>query len=244
MLQVLFVEGIGNVTVCKRRNCRSMRLTISPEKGLLLSIPFSVSYANAERFVVDNKQWIENTLNKQIASGKKKLFTPESKFHCRQTLLSFHTTNDTKKILTARIKDYNVIITYNPQYVDFSLLGVQKFIKKVLLVSMQKEAEIVLFQRVKALSEQTNLHFTKVSIGNAKSRWGSCNTRDEIILSCRLLLLPDYLIDFIILHELCHIVHKNHGEEFHKLLNSLVQGKEQDYDKELKKYNGSLLPDN
>ena len=47
--------------------------------------------------------------------------------------------------------------------------------------------------------------------------------------------LPEHLSDFIILHELCHTVHRNHGADFHRLLNELV-GDEKQLNKELRNY--------
>ena len=235
MQRIITVEGVGEVVVSKRRNCVQMRLTVHPEKGLHLSIPFRVSYADAERFVFEHRDWIAKTLQAQEQK--------ESHFTCRSTKLQFSPTDAQKRILSARITDHVVTIYYNPQLVDFSLDTVQNFIKKVILASMQKEAEKVLFPRVDEISSRTGLSFRKVSIGNALTRWGTCSSQDDIILSCRLLLLPDYLVDFVILHELCHIAHKNHGPKFHELLNRLSGGKEDLYDKELKGYNGRILPD-
>lgn len=243
MQRTICVEGVGDVVVCKRRNCRQMRLTVHPEKGLQLSIPFRVSYADAERFVFEHRDWIADTLQKQVDNGKKKIFTPQSRFSCRSTTLSFATTAATKRILSARINNYVVTVFYNPELVDFNLDTVQKFIKKVILASMQKEAETLLYPKVDEISRRTGLKFSKVSIGNAQTRWGTCSSKNEIILSCRLLLLPDYLIDFVILHELCHIAQKNHGPKFHELLDRLSGGKEEQYDHELKSYTGRILPE-
>jgi predicted metal-dependent hydrolase len=50
------------------------------------------------------------------------------------------------------------------------------------------------------------------------------------------MLLPEYLREFIILHELCHTRHHNHSTQFHKLLNSLIVNKEKEYNNELKTY--------
>ena len=243
MQRIINVEGVGEVVVSKRRNCQSMRLTLHPEKGLHLSIPFRVSYADAERFVFAHREWIFKTMKAQEQKGVKRLFSPQSHFTCRSTTLRFATTDAQKRILHAKVENYVVTVFYNPELVDFNLDAVQDFIKKVLLASMRKEAETILYPRVDEISNRTGLKFHKVSIGTAHTRWGTCSSRDDIILSCRLLLLPDYLIDFIILHELCHIAHKNHGPKFHALLDKLSGGKEEQYDKELKKYNGRILPD-
>jgi len=51
--------------------------------------------------------------------------------------------------------------------------------------------------------------------------------------------LPEYLSDFIILHELCHTIHKNHGVQFHELL-SKISGNEKILNKELKKYSSQI----
>jgi len=243
MQRIISVEGIGDVVVAKRRNCNSMRLTVHPEKGLHLSIPFRVSYSDAERFVFEHRDWIAKTLQEQKQKGVKRLFTPQSHFTCRSTKLQFSATDSQKRILSARINNHVVTVFYNPQLVDFNLDAVQNFIKKVILASMQQEAEKLLFPRVDEISTRTGMTFRKVSIGSAHTRWGTCSSQDDIILSCRLLLLPDYLIDFVILHELCHIAHKNHGPKFHALLDRLSNGKEAQYDKELKAYNGRILPD-
>ena len=243
MQRTINVECIGNVIVSKRRNCVRMRLTVHPEKGVLLSIPFRVSYADAERFVIENREWIVKTIQVQKQKGTKRIFTPQSHFTCRSTMLRFVTNEAQKRILSAKINGYIVTISYNPELVDFKLDSVQKFIKKVILASMSKEAEAILLPKIAEISKRTGLKFNKVSIGNALTRWGSCSSRNEIILSCRLLLLPDHLIDFIILHELCHIAHKNHGPKFHALLEQLSGGMKSQYEKELKGFNGRILPD-
>jgi len=243
MQRTISVEGVGEVVVSKRRNSRSMRLTVHPEKGVHISIPFRVSYSDAERFVFEHRDWIIKTLQAQEQKGVKRLFTPQSHFTCRSTVLRFATTAAQKRILSAKINNHVVTVFYNPDLVDFNLDAVQNFIKRVILASMQKEAEKILFPRVEEISSRTGLTFRKISIGNALTRWGTCSSQDDIILSCRLLLLPDYLVDFVILHELCHIAHKNHGPKFHALLDRLSGGKETQYDKELKGYNGRILPE-
>jgi len=243
MQRTINVKGIGNVVVSKRHNCVQIRLTVNPEKGLQMSIPFRVSYSDAERFVFEHREWIVKTMEAQKQKGTKRIFTPQSHFTCRSTTLRFEPTDNQKRILYARVNNYVVTIFYNPEQVDFNLDTVQNFIKKVILASMRKEAEFVLYPRVEEISKRTGLMFRKISIGTAHTRWGTCSSHNDIILSCRLLLLPDYLIDFIILHELCHIAHKNHGEKFHALLDKLSGGKEKQYDDELKKCNGRILPE-
>lgn len=76
--------------------------------------------------------------------------------------------------------------------------------------------------------------FKQVTLKNNKTNWGSCSTKKNINLNIRLMLVPEYLRDYIIIHELCHLRHPNHGPKFHCLLNSLLDGKEKQYSKELR----------
>uniref|UniRef100_UPI0018AB9FA7 M48 family metallopeptidase n=1 Tax=Clostridium tertium TaxID=1559 RepID=UPI0018AB9FA7 len=57
-------------------------------------------------------------------------------------------------------------------------------------------------------------------IKDQKSLWGSCNSRREIRLNWRLVLMPQFVMDYIIIHELCHIKQMNHSKEFWKLVES------------------------
>ena len=59
---------------------------------------------------------------------------------------------------------------------------------------------------------------TGIKITSAQKRFGSCSGRNSICYSWRLMLYPPEAIDYVVVHELAHIVHKNHGAEFYKLI--------------------------
>ncbi len=61
----------------------------------------------------------------------------------------------------------------------------------------------------------------RIALKDNKSNWGSCSAKGNINLNIRLHLLPPHLRDYVILHELCHLRHLNHGPEFHRLLESV-----------------------
>ena len=65
------------------------------------------------------------------------------------------------------------------------------------------------------------IDYSSVSICNNKTRWGSCDSQRNIKLNFRLLMLPHKAIDFVIIHELAHILEFNHSKDFYKII-SLV----------------------
>jgi predicted metal-dependent hydrolase len=81
------------------------------------------------------------------------------------------------------------------------------------------EAAFFLKPRLRLLAEQVDITYTKVSTREARRRWGSCSSRGNISLNCKLILTPEWVSDSIILHELAHRIHHNHSKLFwNKLL--------------------------
>ena len=77
-------------------------------------------------------------------------------------------------------------------------------------------------QRVAHWSRVTGLVPTGVKITGAKTRFGSCNSRNSLCFSWRLMQYPDEAIDLVVVHELCHIAHHDHGAGFYALLGSIL----------------------
>lgn len=101
---------------------------------------------------------------------------------------------------------------------------------------LRVEAKRYLPQRVEGLSVLTGLKYGRLSIRASRTRWGSCSVRNDINLSLYLMKLPSHLIDYVILHELCHTRHKDHSERFHSLLDSLCGGRDKELSRELRNY--------
>ena len=86
------------------------------------------------------------------------------------------------------------------------------------------------------LAHSHGFTYTTLRISSAHTRWGSCSGKNGISISLFVMLLPEHLREFILLHELCHTRHHNHSTAFHTLLNSLVGDNEHLLNRELKSY--------
>ena len=99
---------------------------------------------------------------------------------------------------------------------------------------LRHKAKDELPSRLSVLANQHRFMYNKVSIKNNKTNWGSCSGANNINLNLKMMLLPEYLRDYIMLHELCHTRVKNHSSQFWDLLNSLTGGKAKEYARELR----------
>ena len=86
------------------------------------------------------------------------------------------------------------------------------------------------------LAREHGFSYASLRISSARTRWGSCSGKNGISLSLFVMILPQHLREFIILHELCHTRHHNHSAAFHSLLDSCVGGREREYAKELREW--------
>ena len=87
---------------------------------------------------------------------------------------------------------------------------------------LKERAREVIIQRAHLLSEQSGLHARSFGITCARTRFGSCSAKNSISFSCFLSLYKQEYIDYVIMHELCHTVHKNHSADFYRLLEAHV----------------------
>lgn len=123
-----------------------------------------------------------------------------------------------------------------PPTADFADEKLQAWLRKVIEEALRRNAKIILPPRLYMLSSRHNLPYESVQINSSRGRWGSCSSRKKINLSYFLVLLPKHLIDYVLLHELCHTREMNHGERFWALLNSLTDGKALALREELRKH--------
>ena len=91
----------------------------------------------------------------------------------------------------------------------------------------KEKARTILVKRLNYLTAKYGFSYKRVFIRNQKTRWGSCSSKNNISLNMKLVMLPDELVDYVILHELVHTRKKNHGKAFWVDMNELVENSKQ-----------------
>lgn len=88
--------------------------------------------------------------------------------------------------------------------------------------ALKQKAKETIPLRVRYFEELTGLKASSIKITSAKARFGSCNAKNGLCFSYRLMLYPDSAIDYVIVHELCHTVHHNHSRQFWNLVAKIM----------------------
>jgi len=227
------VKGIGEVSLVKSKRAKKLTLSVRPGRGPRVTLPKHASYSVAKSFVNNNKQWIRECLDKiRETENTGKLYdTDKIKITCKHDLRLV--THDKPEVITS-VREGVIEIKY-PGFNDVKSEKVQTAIKKGIVEALRKEAWEYLPERVEELAGKYGFKYSKVALRNNKTRWGSCSAYNNINLNIQLMNLPAHLVDYVILHELVHTVHKNHGPSFWSHLGNITSDAG-GLAKELKKY--------
>ncbi len=99
---------------------------------------------------------------------------------------------------------------------------------------LRERAKKYLPNRVEQIASHFLFEYGRVTIRATRTKWGSCSGENNISLSLFLMTLPSHLIDFVIIHELCHTLHHNHSPQFHALVDRCTAGRERELHRELR----------
>ncbi len=208
------IGGIGGVTFIRKKGLKRITIKLKPFEGIVVNYPYALNIQRAEHFVISKTTWINKNLERiKELEKNRKIFSegPFTRFH----QIIFRPQNRTD--YAARIKDNQVIVSF-PKETAIDAAELQSFIRNLYEKTLRREAKTVLPDMVERLSAYHDLRYNKLYFKNQKSRWGSCSTKNNINLNIHLMRLPERLMEYVILHELAHTLHKNHGKEFWRTL--------------------------
>ena len=105
---------------------------------------------------------------------------------------------------------------------------------------LREQAREVCAQDLTDYCARASLPVPRLSIGDARRRWGSCSGRKSIRLSWRLVMAPEMVRRSVVAHEVAHLQHMNHGPDFYRLLDRIFEGDRKNADSWLKQHGGNL----
>lgn len=204
--KVYDLPNLGPVHIYRRRGAHHIRLSVSAEGKVRVSTPAWTPYRTALRLVQQRQDWLISQCQTRNPN-----LQPNQRIGKHHTLY-FRAKLDLQKP-RSRLTT-NAIYIYHPLQQEPNQSIIQQLAHTAAQKALRQEAEQLLPQRLRQLSQQTNLIYTSVSIRQLKSRWGSCDSQQHITLNYYLMQLPWELIDYVLIHELAHTVHLHHGPDF------------------------------
>jgi predicted metal-dependent hydrolase len=222
---------IGEITIARNPRARRISVSVRPPGAVRLTLPAAISVQEGVRFLESKLEWIEAARERIRTKTAPAIIAPP--FSTRSHTLELRQA-DTSDI-RVRIADRHITVTH-PHRLPHTDSLVQMAIKKGIEEAWRIEAKEFLPGRIATIARNLSLRYNSLTIRNTVSKWGSCSTQNDISLSIHLMRLPDVLIDYVIVHELCHTIHKNHGQQFHALLSTLTTGQHPTLHKQLRTY--------
>jgi len=230
----IIIPELGEITIRQSLKAKRISIRLKPFMGTTLVIPKNGDIKEGIRFLHEKKEWIKANLKKLEAKEQKlTVFDESTLFKTRSFALRIqkHPQNNVR----LQLKNGQLQVFY-PANIPVSSPEVQETIRYGIEESLRIEAKRFLPGRLKWLAKQHDITFQNVSIKNLKTRWGSCSGTNNINLNLHLMRLPDKLIDYVLLHELCHVYEKNHGPHFWARLEKMCNGQARQLDKAMKDY--------
>lgn len=225
---------LGKIEYVDNPRAKRISVRIFPDR-LKVTLPRHNSADQALKFIHLHKDKIlsrQEKLKKKVIANQT-LLTEDSIIETLSFKVTVKLTN--RKDIYFLLKSGLLTIEF-PESKELASQESQNYCWNGINYFIRKEAKRLLPDRTAQLAANHGFKFSAVKIQSGKSRWGSCSRLKSINLSLYLLLLPPHLIDYVILHELCHTIEMNHGDKFWKLMDKVTAGKSKELRQELKKY--------
>jgi len=197
------------------RRAKRMHLRLAPEHFIELVLPQNANMRQAQAFVRDSSDWLQKTRQTlQQRQNRHQKACQQLPAEIEIALDGSHWQVKLDHCSAARgqlsVARPCLSFSINQPSAGFDLL--RQWIKQ--------HARALLQPRLQRLSKQTGLPYARLRIGLQKTRWGSCSGKGTISLNAGLVFMPEVLVDYIIIHELCHTHHMNHSPAYWALVES------------------------
>ncbi|MDR1138831.1 MAG: M48 family metallopeptidase [Clostridiales bacterium] len=206
----------------KRTNRKTISITVK-NGSVIVTAPQNASQNNIEDFVLLKRDWIARHVAQQ-KTNINPLVVNYRAILLYGNLIEIKYKSD---IVATELRDN--ILYLNTQYQANPKTEIVKWLRSMACVLLQEE--------LSSISAAVSIPFSGFRLGNinAKRVWGSCNSKNKIMLNFRLIMVPKPLYRYVILHELCHTIHLNHSREYYLLLDKICPNHKQ-LKAELKKW--------
>ena len=204
-------------SVKRGKRKKTVAINVTPAAQTLVLAPYSLSREKIEKIITNKARWI---LEKQDYFKRLATLFPEKEFISGEQVLFLG------RKYRLKINEVQGENSKEPRVIGRRIFisigrhlnqkGKKEIIKNILVKWYYAQSAEIISQRVKRYGEQLGITLPDIIIKDQKKRWGSCSNNGVLRFNWKITMAPVSIIDYIVVHELCHLKIKNHSSDFWK----------------------------
>jgi predicted metal-dependent hydrolase len=211
-LPLALTDGqVLNIGIRTSKRARRLRL-VSSMRGVEAVVPVSYSADELANFVASKKSWILKTSQYYSRLNERCGGSEPGTIYFLGSRYKFHVVKDRADSSATIVSDTMKVITFH--------VADRRMYKHHIQEWYRQQTGRIIAERLPLLSARLNLQYNRVSIKNQKSRWGSCSRKRNLNFNLLLSATPLEVIDYVIIHELMHLIELDHSKRFWQLVSS------------------------
>ena len=218
MVARIFLNGQTINYTIRYSKCNYIGLKVD-RYGLIIRVPFQTPLSDVEAVLQEKSNWIikklehwENKESLELTWTHDAVYPLLGK-HWRIAMKSsgeIYMTQQFSKGVLRQARMVQLLAQLNPYQIE-----------KFVMAWYDQQAISCFKERIVVYARKLNICLPQFRLSRARTRWGSCNARGIIYLNWRLIQVPLHLIDYVVAHELSHLIEMNHSTVFWKLVESV-----------------------
>ncbi len=198
-------------TLKRSRRSASISIRINSDESIVVSAPPLIPKILVDQFVKKQEDWITQQLKKV-----QKKATVESTQHILLFGKQYNRRSAANESEPTGFSILDQDLVYNNKLQETALTSVTY--SKAVARFLRQTAELYLLPKSHELAKKMDVRFSKITLREQRSRWGSCSSHGSINFNWRLVHFAPAVIDYVIVHELAHLTHHNHSTKFWALV--------------------------
>lgn len=207
----------------ERRKRRTVGITISMDKGVFVAVPARMSEEQIRAVIAGKAGWIKE---KMAVMEDMRSNIPQRQYLSGETFP--YLGNDYILILKKASDKHTAGVIFDGECINVSIpdgisgLERKKYVSDVLVRWYKGQAAEVMKEKTNFYGKRLGIKPSKVVIREQKTRWGSCTRLDTININWKIMLAPQDIADYLVVHELAHLRERNHSKSFWNLVESIL----------------------
>ncbi len=209
------------VSRSKRRR-RNIAFDIQPPATLRISAPVRISLSSIQNIIRRNSGWIARKLEQVNATGiaPPRQFTDSERITYLGRPYRLQILHDESMPQGCRLRPHRMEVNIHGDWLSDEALAQE--VRLEILLWLKKRAKEKIQKRTDYWARRMGVKYREMIVSNPERRWGSCNAQNVIRLNWRLIMAPLALLDYVVVHELAHVPHKNHSHRFWRFVASAM----------------------